>query len=1485
MSQSPRPDITVAIMSYNNARFISHTIDSVLAETGVQLELIVFDDRSSDDSLAVLERYTTDPRFSFVVNEQNLGMMGNYNRCVDAGSGRYVVVLGSDDLVYPGHLSALFAALELHPESSLAYTQCNWIDENGSLVRHADHPGHLPHSYFGHRDEVVDLLIHDNYITPSAVMLRRSILDQVRLSDGNVHASDMMAGDWELWTRIARTAPDFIFLRQTTLGYRIHGGQVSQSFYRSDKPLAEHTRILELNLADPAARQRLQKSAAPVWEHYQRRLASYPQDIQEKYAARGDAIRHLLFPRAGHAAGATPLFSVIVTTFNRPQLLIDTLRSIDEQSFLDFEIILVNDCGEPVEHLLNQFSTPVALIRHGVNKGLSAARNTGLKLARGQYVVYLDDDDLMLPDHLETLAGAIQSHPNSVVYVDADYVNETLEGRRRIEHSRGNPLLHDAFSADRLAVQNFIPVNTFSHPRAIVDRIGGFDESLPALEDWEFLLRLSDSLPFFHIRRTTVEVRTRVNAAGSHMLDREQNRLPELYQAVYALHPTTDRDIRQARAQLLARFEETRRAAKNAARIASKDEGAPETEQGAAEADRHNYAVWRSRQTLQEIDAQVLAERMVLTWTQHPGIHLLLALHAGEENLLADTLDSLPPQLYTNWLLTIVTDLTAPAGLADAPNVQWLSLRDAAHIDYVIDEMAAASPGAWLARIEPGLVLEPHALQVIADYVNARPAWKLIYCDEDTLQEDGSYTDPLFKPDLNLDLLRSQAYFGSLVLVAKESFLASGRYGAHKGAENYDLALRVLDQEGEGAIGHVSQVLAHLSRHTLRSLAPEAEKAALQDHLARRQLTADVLDGALFGTRRVQYRWPATPLVSIVIPTRDREEYLRPLIEGIEERTRYPNYEIIVVDNDSNDPDTIRYLNTLRENPLGHPVRVLSCPGEFSWGASANTGAAAAAGDYLFFLDNDTHIVQDDWLERLMAFAQRPEVGIVAPRLTYPETAKVQDAGTILGLYGIAGSPWNNNAEITDPGYMGRALCDQNLSAASGSALLVRRSLFVQLQGIDSHTFPLFHGALDLCLRAGEQGHKIVWTPYATLVHYNSISITARQRKLEVKLADLKAAQDASDALLQRWMSHLANDTAYNRNLSLAIPYKPDHISPIDWDPQFHDRPRILATPVPGGAGEYRLRAPLRNISQAGLAHTMISEPPKAFTMRILTPIEIARAAPDVLIMHQPLDDMQSDALDGYARHFPKLRRILTIDDLVTDLPRKHPLYRNGYKDGRQRLRKNLSLVDRAVVSTPPLADLCADMIEDIRVMPNTLEWSLWGDAAPPRNPRRKPRVGWAGAQQHHGDLELIYPVVEALADEVDWIFMGMCPDALKPFVHEDRGFELDYRKYPLALAAMDLDLAIAPLEIHPFNEAKSNLRLLEYGVMGWPVICTDIFPYQSAPVTRLRNDPDLWIRTIREQLAEPEALKQAGLALQHWVKTGFILENHTASWFAAYGP
>jgi glycosyltransferase involved in cell wall biosynthesis len=219
-------------------------------------------------------------------------------------------------------------------------------------------------------------------------------------------------------------------------------------------------------------------------------------------------------------------------------------------------------------------------------------------------------------------------------------------------------------------------------------------------------------------------------------------------------------------------------------------------------------------------------------------------------------------------------------------------------------------------------------------------------------------------------------------------------------------------------------------------------------------------------------------------------------------------------------------------------------------------------------------------------------------------------------------------------------------------------------------------------------------------------------------------------------------------------------------------------------------------------------------------------------------------------------------------------------------MREGLSYCDRLIVSTEPLAEYCRSMIDDIVVIPNRLEKTRWLAHQPRRNAGKKPRVGWAGAQQHLGDLELIKEVVEALSQEVEWVFMGMCPPFLKPFVAEEHAF-VPFEDYPAKLASLNLDLAIAPLEQHLFNEGKSNLRLLEYGIMGWPVICTDIYPYQTnnAPVCRLQNNAALWISAIREKINDLDAAQREGDQLREWVVKHYLLEDHLAEWLQAVTP
>jgi hypothetical protein len=274
---------------------------------------------------------------------------------------------------------------------------------------------------------------------------------------------------------------------------------------------------------------------------------------------------------------------------------------------------------------------------------------------------------------------------------------------------------------------------------------------------------------------------------------------------------------------------------------------------------------------------------------------------------------------------------------------------------------------------------------------------------------------------------------------------------------------------------------------------------------------------------------------------------------------------------------------------------------------------------------------------------------------------------------------------------------------------------------------------------------------------------------------------------------------------------------------------------------------------------------------------------PDSVFLHNTLHDFQLDSLALYHR-FTSCFKIFSQDDLLYALPPTHPNYTTQYHDVKERLHRAIRYCDRLIVTTEPLADAYRTVIDDICIIPNYLERERWIHLSSQRCTHSKPRVGWAGAAQHQGDLQLMIPVVKALAKQVEWIFFGLCLDELRPYLHEFHPM-VTFKEYPAKLASLNLDLAIAPLQNNAFNEAKSNLRLLEYGILGWPVICSDIYPYRNAPVTRVNNTPQAWLRTIREYLDDLEAAAQQGQQLKQWVTSHWILEDHLPDWLRGLLP
>ncbi|HTZ36739.1 MAG TPA: glycosyltransferase [Stellaceae bacterium] len=875
----------------------------------------------------------------------------------------------------------------------------------------------------------------------------------------------------------------------------------------------------------------------------------------------------------------------------------------------------------------------------------------------------------------------------------------------------------------------------------------------------------------------------------------------------------------------------------------------------------------------------------VREWPFAPTLGLGMILPAGAEGHLAATLRSLAAQVVGDWVLHIVGESEMPAPLAAEPRVVWH--RAEAAPAAVLTAALAAAPAHWVALIDAGDQLAPRAMFEVGDAFFRHPEWQALYSDEARIDPQGAMSAPHFKPDFNIDLLRGLPYVGALLAVRREVFAAVGGFDpAWDGVEEYDLALRLAEHCGAAGFGHVADILYHRLTVSGRSRRPVAAICAdmakvVQAHLDRQGIAAAAEQGTPPHTCRVRYRHAGPePLVSIVVPTKNQHALLKRCVESVLRLTEYENYELILVDNGSDEPEACGYLKGIEDKyaEIGSRIRVLRHPGAFNFAAMNNRAVAESAqGDYICLLNNDTAPLDGAWLGELMALARRPEVGVVGAKLTYPD-GRIQHAGVVLGIGW--GAPADHPA-IGEPGdaigYWGRLLVPQGYSAVTAACCVTRRAIWEELGGLDEEVFAVSFNDVDYCLRAREAGYLVVWTPHAQLLHEASVS---QRADVEGKSVAQKNARFAAEKLsmFRKWMPQIAFDPAYNRNLSSwGFGFSVETEGAPTWDPEFRPRRRVLVHPADReGCGEYRIIAPGRALLRAGALHSYE-------TMRLFTPPEIGRIAPDSVVFQRQLEPAQIEVIDS-VRQTSRALRVFELDDLITNLPPKSPHRASIVGDIAERLKRALALCDRLVVSTEPMAQHYGRLCGETVVVANRLEKARWLGLQPGRR-EGKPRVGWAGAIGHVGDLGIIAEVVAATAKEVDWVFFGMCPEKLRRHVAEFHEW-VPLHDYAAKLASLDLDLAVAPLEYHPFNEAKSNLRLLEYGVLGYPVLCTDILPYRGdLPVTRIANRPRDWIRAIREMTADRDACRRAGASLREAVIADWMLEDHLDEWARAWLP
>lgn len=887
-----------------------------------------------------------------------------------------------------------------------------------------------------------------------------------------------------------------------------------------------------------------------------------------------------------------------------------------------------------------------------------------------------------------------------------------------------------------------------------------------------------------------------------------------------------------------------------------------------------SYRAWRERRQMDEGDKRAV-EDVMASWHDAVKIRLFMPVVAGEYVRLGDTLDALGNQLCNKWTLTVVSDAPCPHPLFEQIEaLQWVQVEGSP--DRAIWGLAPAEDHDWVGILRAGDRLHPKAVFSCLTAAHEHPDWQFLYTDEDKVAAFDVRHDPLFKPDFNLELLRSAPYIGQLSLVRGAALRQLGAPQAALAVWNCDLTLRVFEHFGEGAIGHVPDVLIHRGEGEEDPALRSAFRECVAEHLKRSQISARVQQGLMSQTNFIEYLHDHTPLVSIIVPTKDQRALLEACLESVLTQTSYPNFEVLVVDNGSTQPDAVEYLQSLPAR--FNRVKVLPFPHPYNFSTMNNFAVEHAAGDYLLLLNNDTQVIQPNWLHHMMGQAQRADVGAVGCRLIYPDQ-RLQHAGIVLGVghNGVGEHPFIGQP-MAASGYMNRAQVAQEYSAVTGACLLVRRSVYAEIGGLDQQDLAVLYNDVDLCLKVRRAGYRVVWTPFATLIHHCGASLQDGHYQDPKKMDQ---ARHEASTMLKRWLPMLANDPAYNRNLTLLRKdFSCDTEIAPGWERNVRIGPRILGLGF-GSDGSYvhRVVNPLQALTRGARAQTGLL-PKYKDRVRVPNVAELQREAPDVLFLHNAVHDAHLAAMENY-RRFTGLPMVFGQDDLMIDLPEYNEFRDSIYPDIQQRLRRAMAACDRVVVTTEPLADAYRKWVGDIRVVPNYLDGEAWRGLRSRRRRGEKPRVGWAGAQQHTGDLDVLFDVVRLTADEVQWVFFGLCFEewlTLGVEAHNPVPMEL----YPEALASLDLDLAVAPLAHNRFNQCKSNLKILEYGALGFPVVCTDIDPYRNAPVATVANTTAAWAEAIRARANDLDAAAAEGDRLREWVWSNWMLEDHLDEWLDA---
>ena len=936
---------------------------------------------------------------------------------------------------------------------------------------------------------------------------------------------------------------------------------------------------------------------------------------------------------------AHELVSVIIPFYNSSKTILETLQSVEKQTYPAIEIIVVNDgSDEENRQYLKQIMTDyphVQLVEQN-NKGVPAARNAGARVARGVYFTFLDSDDIVKPDYLRACVEALHAHPRAkVAYTRAEFFG-----------ARTGEFVLQPYNGFKSLLQGNRFYCTALHRSEDFWRVGGFDESFRTHEDWEYWIRLLQDDNAEVICVPDILFMYRKHDDGSSLIDqleREPKAIQSDWQRIYEKHRQLYLQYGLGFHDLVASLNKQEEQIKHLGMqvsILEQDNGSLQDtinvlyqvrdfqehqyqkykrlwavtlvkplikiEQGLSSVnvyrkgfyilakekgsigkayqhlrrmrkmnpnedkpvkrylrnlvaqkktgstvpwhvpaffditDTKAYQSWIQRNDTRTEDDFKRMQHEIGAFLHQPLVSILMPVYNVDSKWLILAIDSVRDQVYENWELCISDDASPNPDIRSVlekymqldERIKVVFRERNGHISENSNSALALASGEWLALMDHDDVLPNHALYEVVKAIHKSPDAALIYSDEDKIDEKGRRFMPHFKSDFNLDLLYGQNYISHLGVYRTDIAKAIGGFRKGlEGSQDYDFLLRYLLKIDPSQIIHIPKVLYHwraIEGSTAlssgeKSYTTEAGVKALQNYFAQLHADVSVGRGKADNLYRVQWNLTYEPLVSLIIPTKNGYEVTKQAIDSILNKTTYAHYEILLVDNNSDDPKALAYFDELSQH---EKITVLRYPHPFNYSAINNFAVQHARGEVLGLINNDVEVIDGGWLTEMVSQAMRPDIGCVGAMLYYPNDT-IQHAGVVIGINGVAGHSHKHYPK-SHLGYFSRLFVAQDLLAVTAACLLLRKTTFDEVGGLNERDLTVAFNDVDLCLKVHKAGYRNLWTPYAELYHHESIS-RGREDNPE-KIARFKREVDY---MLNTWHTNTLFDPYYNPNLTI----------------------------------------------------------------------------------------------------------------------------------------------------------------------------------------------------------------------------------------------------------------------------------------------------------------------------------------------------------------